>query len=191
MLMRMTSGGRLSTLWDCVRVPIALALVVGAGSCSGGTARSGVPGSVPVPQISVPSFAQPISVSDWQWLWTNVPGSMRRQCVAVRRGETTARSDSFAVGNFVSYLQSWDGTANYTKLAYIPLYPDQDQPLTLSVSTLDGQPVGPFAGLAGTSFAWGENGIPFYATGTFLPHRGRWRLVATAGRNWGCFDLTI
>jgi len=35
------------------------------------------------------------------------------------------------------------------------------------------------------------NGFPFYATGTLLPHRGRWRLVATAGRNWGCFDLML
>jgi hypothetical protein len=36
-----------------------------------------------------------------------------------------------------------------------------------------------------------SKGMPFYATGTLLVHRGRWRLVATAGRNWGCFDLTL
>lgn len=101
------------------------------------------------------------------------------------------RSDSFVVGNFVAYLQAWDGTVKNSKLAYIPLYPDQNQPLTLSVTTLDGQPVGALAGLDFVSFAWGENGIPFYATGTLLPRRGLWRILAVAGRNWGCFDLRL
>jgi hypothetical protein len=33
---------------------------------------------------------------------------------------------------------------------------------------------------------------PFaYTTGTVLPRRGAWRLIATAGRNWGCFDLKL
>jgi hypothetical protein len=66
-------------------------------------------------------------------------------------------------------------------------------PLTVSAEPLDGQPADPPIVERGTNdYAWGlPNGPPFYATGTLLAHRGRWRLVATAGRNRGCFDLTL
>ena len=32
---------------------------------------------------------------------------------------------------------------------------------------------------------------PFYISDFVLPHAGRWRLIATAGPDWGCFDLTL
>ena len=80
-----------------------------------------------------------------------------------------------------------------SKLYYIPLYPEQTTPpLAISAEPLDGQPADPPVVWRGTdSYAWSSKGMPFYATGTLLVHRGRWRLVATAGRNWGCFDLTL
>jgi hypothetical protein len=160
-------------------------------ACSSAGSRSMRATTVPLPQISEPSFVHTFNARGWQYLWTKGPGTSKHQCVAVRPGWTGARSGSFSAGNFAAFISGWDGTANYAKLAYIPRYPDQKQPLTVAVMPLDGQPAGAFAGLAGVSFVWGYDGIPFYATGTFLPHRGLWRLVATAGPNWGCFDLRI
>jgi hypothetical protein len=103
------------------------------------------------------------------------------------------RSNSFIVGNFRSYIRYWDGTIENSKLAYTPLYPEQPaSPLAVSAQPRDGQPADPPIVERGTNdYAWGVNGIPFYATGTLLAHRGRWRPVATAGPNWGCFDLTL
>lgn len=190
--MRMATVGRLYTSWNGVRTPIALAILIAAGACSGGTASSGGSGTVPVPHISVPSVVSRINVSDWQYLWTRVPGTRKHQCVAVDADWTAARSDTFVVGNFADYIHSWDGTTTTSKLAYTPRYPDANQPpLRVTATPLDGQPGSPLAGLDSVSYAWGEDGIPFYATGTLLPHRGRWRLIAAAGRNWGCFDLTV
>jgi hypothetical protein len=188
----MTILGRLHTSWIAARVPIALALLVAAGACSGGASSSGASGRVTVPDISGPRVVPPVKVSDWQYLWTRVPRSSKHQCVAVHTGWTAARSDTFVVGNFADYIQSWDGTTTTSKLAYTPRYPDANQPpLRVTATPLDGQAGSPLAGLDSVSYAWGEDGIPFYATGTLLTHRGRWRLIAAAGRNWGCFDLTV
>jgi hypothetical protein len=120
------------------------------------------------------------------------PGSAARRCVQVKN-RTSVRSNSFIVGNFRNYIRFWDGTMENSKLAYTPLYPEQTAPpLTVSADPLDGQPAVPPLVERGTDdYAWAMNGMPFYATGTLLAHRGRWRFVATAGRNWGCFDLTL
>ena len=173
------------------RVAIFLALVSIAACSDGATSRSNSM-LVPVPKISVPSAVPPIKARDWQYLWTRVRGSRKHECVAVDAGWTAARSDTFVVGNFAAYIRSWDGTVTTSKLAYTPRYPDAAQPpLRVKAAPLDGQPASPTAGVVFVSYAWGEDGIPFYATGTLLPHRGRWRLIATAGLNWGCFDFTI
>jgi hypothetical protein len=111
---------------------------------------------------------------------------------------TTVRSGEFIVGNFVAYRQSWDGTLENSKLAYIPLYPPDyapghvgDIPLPkITAERLD-TGSGPIMPVQGISPAWAGNGMLFYATGTVLPERGRWRLTAELGRNRGCFDLTL
>jgi hypothetical protein len=108
------------------------------------------------------------------------------------KNRTDVRSNSFIVGNFRAYRDQWDGTIENSKLYYVPLYPEQPAPpLAVSAEPLDGQPAIPPLVSRGTDgYAWNRGG-PFYATGTLLAHRGRWRLVATAGRSWGCFDLTL
>jgi hypothetical protein len=66
-------------------------------------------------------------------------------------------------------IRSWDGTITTSKLAYTPRYPDASQPpMRVAAAPLDGQPTSPTAGVAFVSYAWGEDGIPFYATGTLF-----------------------
>jgi hypothetical protein len=150
--------------------------------------------TVPVPRISAPAaFRLPkLDHTQWQKTWATTPGSAARRCVRVKN-RSDVRSDSFVVGNFRSYISTWDGTVENSKLYYIPLYPEQTAPpLAVSAEPLDGQPAVSVVVEGGTGgYAWALNGVPFYATGTLLPRRGRWRLVATAGRSWGCFDLTL
>lgn len=101
---------------------------------------------------------------------------------------TEVRSDSFIVGNFAAYAADWNGTLDHSKLYYIPLYPDGKPQLHVRAQHLGGH--GPFVSVLNR---YGETlGDPFaYTTGTVLPRRGAWRLVATAGRNWGCFDFNL
>ena len=117
--MRMTVG-RLHARRIRMRVPIALTLLVAASACSAGTATSGVSRTVPVPQIAAPGGVAPIKVSDWQYLWTRVPGSRKHQCVVVHADWTAARSDNFVVGNFAAYIHGWDGTPATSNLPTRP-----------------------------------------------------------------------
>jgi hypothetical protein len=166
-----------------------------ATSCSADSApQKSKATTVPVPTVSAPAaFRLPkLDRAQWQKLWSTIPGSAARRCVQVKN-RTSVRSNSFIAGNFRNYIRFWDGTMENSKLAYTPLYPEQTAPpLTVSADPLDGQPAVPPLVERGTDdYAWAMNGMPFYATGTLLAHRGRWRFVATAGRNWGCFDLTL
>ena len=141
--------------------------------------------------VPVPTVSPRINPAEWQRMWSTIPGSSARRCVEVKN-RTDVRSNSFIVGNFRSYIRHWNGTLENSKLYYIPLYPEQTAPpLAVSAEPLDGQPAIPLVVWRGTNdYARGSKG-PFYATGTLLAHRGRWRLVAMAGRNWGCFDMTL
>ena len=166
---------------------LAAAAIAVTAACSGdSTARTSTQTTVPVPSVSPPVVA-----ADWQKLWSTIPGSAFRRCVPVKN-RTDVRSNSFIVGNFRAYRDQWDGTIEKSKLYYVPLYPEQTAPpLAVSAEPLDGKPPDPPVVWRGTNgYARNSTG-PFYATGTLLAHRGRWRLVATAGRNWGCFDLTL
>jgi hypothetical protein len=171
-------------------VSIALTATCSANS----TAKKTTTTAVPVPRVSAPSaFRLPrLDRAQWQAMWSKIPGSAARRCVPVKN-RSAVRANSFIVGNFQSYIRFWDGTLENSKLAYTPLYPEQKAPpLVISAEPLDGQPADPPVLSRGTDdYAWSQGGFPFYATGTLLAHRGRWRLVATAGRNWGCFDLTL
>jgi hypothetical protein len=162
----------------------AASIAVTAACSANATPQKSAPSTV-----SVPSVSPPVDHAYWQYLWTRIPGSAARHCVRVSN-HTDVRSHSFIVGNFRSYISGWDGTIENSKLYYIPLYPEQTAPpLAISAVPLDGQPPDPPIVWRGSEGYWGK--APFYATGTLLVHRGRWRLVATAGRNWGCFDVTL
>jgi hypothetical protein len=149
-----------------------------ATACSSGhprsTARSGA---------TAPTSSQAADTR-----WTTTPGTAERRCVNVGR-RSEVRSGSFIVGNFQAYAADWNGTRNRSKLYYIPLYPQGKPPLDVRAEALGG-PAAPFVSvLQGYGEALGD---PFaYTTGTVLPRRGEWRLIAIAGRNWGCFDFTL
>jgi hypothetical protein len=89
-----------------------------------------------------------------------------------------------------SFIEGWDGTPATSKLYYIPAAPVANQPLTVVAELLDGAAPQRFTFMFGAT-AWTTSGIPFYASGTVLPVPGRWRLAATAGKNSGCFELTV
>jgi hypothetical protein len=153
--------------------------------------------TVPIPHINHPTFVRSLDAQSWKKLWRTVPGSSAHTCVNVGT-RTTVRSGEFIVGNFVAYIQTWDGTLENSKLAYTPLYPPDyvpghvgDIPLpTITAQRLD-KGSGPIMPVQGISPAWAGDGMFFYATGTVLPERGRWRLTAQLGQNSGCFDLTF
>jgi hypothetical protein len=109
--------------------------------------------------------------------------------VAVGR-HAVVRSHAFLAGSFSGYRVEWDGTLARSKLWYVPLVPGPMAPLRVTARSLD-RPTTINQAVQWQSRAWGSTGDAFYATGTVLPHRGRWRLTATSGTNWGCFDFTL
>jgi hypothetical protein len=189
----MSERVRLTTL------AVLMLLVVGLltwGVLGSDNRRSASHSTVPVPHINHPTFVRPLDTQFWKRMWRTVPGSSAHTCVSVGT-RTTVRSGEFIVGNFTAYIQTWDGTLENSKLAYTPLYPpdyarghEGDIPLpTITAQRLDltSDPIMP----AHLQPAWALNGMFFYATGTVLPERGRWRLTAQLGRNSGCFELTF
>jgi hypothetical protein len=173
---------------------LAVVSIAVTAACSAETAaQKSAATTVPVPPISAPAaFRLPkLDHAQWQKLWATMPGSAARRCVRVKH-RSSVRSNSFIVGNFQSYIRFWDGTLDNSKLAYTPLYPEPTTPqLAVSAEPRDGQRADSLVVQGTNDYAWAMNGVPFYATGTLLPHRGRWRIIATAGRNWGCFDLML
>jgi hypothetical protein len=146
------------------------------------------PGDIPIPKVSAPAGVDfdPIR---WRQEWTTTPGTDQRRCASVA-GHTDVRSASFIVGNFCAYRRYWRGTLDTSKLYYVPLHPEGRPPLAVTAQSLD-DPAEVVSVVSEYGPAWGVAGAFFYATGTVIPHRGRWRLTATAAPNWGCFDLTL
>jgi hypothetical protein len=145
-------------------------------------------GDITVPDVSTPAGVK-LDPTVWREEWTTTPGTDRRACTSVGK-RTVLRSGSFIVGNFNAYRTAWNGTLERSKLYYVPLHPEGRPPLMVSAQSLD-NPREVVPVLNGFNEAWGATGDFFYATGTVLPHRGRWRLTATAGQNWGCFDFEL
>jgi len=176
---------------------LAIGALVVVEACSGSTSRQAVQRpAVPVPHVNHISSVPDLDTHAWIKLWRTTPGSSAHRCVDVGT-RAAVRSGEFIVGNFAGYIESWDGTPGNSKLAYIPLYPPDyatghagDIPLpNVAAQRLDtsSDPINP----AHLGPAWAQNGMFFYASGTLLPERGRWRLTAELGRNRGCFDLTL
>jgi hypothetical protein len=145
-------------------------------------------GDIPVPDVSSP-VGMNVDPIAWRQEWTTTPGTDQHACASVG-SRADVRSASFIVGNFNAYRHDWDGTLDTSKLYYVPLHPEGQPPLAVSAQSLD-NPSEVVPVLSEYSPAWGATGDFFYATGTVLPHRGRWRLTATAGPDWGCFDLRL
>ena len=117
------------------------------------------------------------------------PGITERNCAQV--GEhATVRSGEFVAGDFQAYRAGWRPNlpADQGKLWWAPLHTDMSG-LTLYATLLDDPAVSrvyQFGAAAGSN----ANGS-FYPSAVPLPQPGRWRIVATAGPDWGCFDLAV
>jgi hypothetical protein len=146
-------------------------------------------GTVPVPSVSLPGDLE-LDEGSWQELWRSTPGTGERRCVAVG-DRTWVRSGEFVVGNFAAYRARWDGSEENSKLAYTPLDSAGYPSLLVTARTLASRERTAIEPVATVFQAWSLDGVPFYSTGTVLPHRGPWRLLVRAGSNWGCFDVTI
>jgi hypothetical protein len=118
------------------------------------------------------------------------PGTVERKCVDVERHEVV-RSGEFVAGPFRLYKEQWrpDLRPNEGKLWWVPLHQDQMRWLTVRAFSLDNPAMNRFYDFG--TVASNREGDQFYPSGIPLPVAGRWRLVATSGPDWGCFDLTI
>ena len=119
----------------------------------------------------------------------NLPGNSDRRCVDVGN-DTDVRSGEFVAGNFREYVRQWepDMPDGRGKLYWIPLHPDKMRSLTVRAILLDHPTITETYHF--NVIGWTENG-PFYPSGIPLPRAGTWRLVATSGPDWGCFELTL
>ncbi len=129
--------------------------------------------------------------------WSDLPGSVSGRCVDVGN-DVDVRSGDFVAGNFAAYKRRWDGTAENSKLYFIPRHPDPPgpgevytaPPLVVMARHLDADD---FV----VRHTFGEHGYGraddthFYATGTVLPSSGRWRIHVEAGVDQGCFEVTV
>ncbi|MDQ5822981.1 MAG: hypothetical protein M3441_02080 [Chloroflexota bacterium] len=120
----------------------------------------------------------------------NYPGAAQRTCVDVAKYDI-ARSGEFVAGNFQLFIQQWRPNLpeRQGKIWWVPLHQDQMQQLTVKV--IRHEDLATIVRVHSFStIAENEQGS-FYPSGIALPSAGRWRLVATSGPNWGCFDVAV
>lgn len=119
-----------------------------------------------------------------------VPGTSRRECVEVG-DEVAVRSGEFVAGSFRTYVDFWKPNPKYGKLWWAPLHLGEYDPnpeLTVRTVRLDKPSTARAYRFSDVGAI--DNAI-FYPSSIPLPTRGTWRLVATSGADWGCFDLTL
>jgi hypothetical protein len=146
-------------------------------------------GDVPIPNVSLPPGLS-LDHAAWVELWRNAPGTAARRCIDVGKRDQV-RSGEFIVSPFAAFISRWDGTEETSKLAYIPLHPQNDTPLEVKATRLRTKPPLVVTFRFGGIVSWLPDGTPFYVTGTVLPERGRWRLEPMAGPDSGCFELQL
>lgn len=147
---------------------------------------------VPLPQITAAPGGRRIDPAVWRKTWRTTHGNATGACVTVKR-RRSYRSGDFIAANFQSFINvTATPEDDGSKLAFIPLHPDNSRPtLRVSAVKLDGAPASTLS-FEFPADSWTSNGWPFYATGTDLPPEpGTWRIIATTGRNRGCFDVRI
>jgi len=117
------------------------------------------------------------------------PGTEQRACVNVN-GYETVRSGEFIAQYFDQFIRQWQPNMRegLGKIMWFPMHWDQMSGLQVRVMRRDDFTVvktARFSDVAGT-----EDGT-FYPSGITLPRAGRWRLIATSGPDWGCFEVTV
>ncbi|MGW3793644.1 hypothetical protein ACWD8I_21110 [Micromonospora arida] len=132
--------------------------------------------SSPAASPPVPAFQQ------------SLPGSARRECVAVPGDATLVRSGDFIAGDFVEYRRQWHPELgpDLGKLFWLPARPQLNAALTVT-ATSGGRTETYSAG----SLTTNDAGQAMYPSGIPLPAAGTWKLVAQAGDGWGCFELAL
>lgn len=147
--------------------------------------------------------APPPKNAPW-WFGQGVPGTAERECVTVNPllGKTgglgAIRSGQFVAGPFPAYVGGWNPRADL-KLWFAPLHTRRMPGLEVK-ATLLGEP-GKALVVRRTGFAWGDQRAPrdsaraidtrFYPGTMRLPGAGTWRLVASSGPDWGCFEVKL
>lgn len=114
-------------------------------------------------------------------------GVSDRECVDVG-DDDIVRSGEFVAGNFRPYIKNWKTDGQYDKIWWVPLHQGRMQSLTVKVTSSGGgrnNHTHRFSDLAGN-----EDGA-FYPSEIPIPENGNWRLVATSGPDWGCFELDL
>jgi hypothetical protein len=144
---------------------------------------------VPIPNVSLPPGLS-LDEAAWVELWRKAPGTATRNCVDVGSRDQV-RSGQFIVSPFAAFMNRWDGTEETSKLAYVPLHPQNDTSLEVKATRLGTRPPLVVTLRFGGIVSWLPDGTPFYVTGTVLPERGRWRLEPVAGPDRGCFELQL
>ena len=127
-------------------------------------------------------------------LFTNdVPGAAGHTCVKVNSlfgatGRSGAiRSGDFVAGNFPLYVREWSPNTENTKIWWQPLHTDKMPGLTVRATLLDNPSISRTYRFSRVGYA----GDAFYPSHDPLPRSGTWRLVATAGPDWGCFEVEV
>ncbi len=177
---------------------LVVCLIIILGACTGSsTHHTAVRSTVPVPHIAHPPASPSLDAQAWTKLWRTTTGSSAHTCVTSVHGRLSARESSslatssptFRLGMAPSRIRSWP-TARSTRRTTPPATPvtSHCQPSPRSGLDTDSGPIMPVQGI---NPAWAGNGMFFYASGTVLPERGRWRLTAQLGQNSGCFDVTF
>jgi hypothetical protein len=136
------------------------------------------------PATPAPSPSPPVPI-----LRQSLPGSTARECVAVPDGARNVRSGDFVAGDFVEYHRQWrpDLGPGIGKIYWIPARPPANAALTITATSAAGRVETYDAG----SLAYTDDGTPLYPSGVPLPTTGTWTLLARAGDQWGCFELTL
>ncbi len=125
----------------------------------------------------------------------DLPGTEKRECVEVRVGTANSPGDDVRSGEFaaaVMYLYEEAGN-RFAKIGWKPLHLHEEyfenggdvSGLEVRVASLS-EPTEIVTFRKGDVSGGGE---AFYSSGTPLPGEGPWRMVATSGPDWGCFDL--
>lgn len=182
--------------------PLVLAVACSAGSGGSDTGR-GIPSTPTALSVGSPGpAASPTGASQTEKpspdsIWLRATAVVNRSSVpnfdgpcAVVGEQRTVQSGGFIAGDFAAYRKMWP---DYVKLAWTPL----DQSAVPGTLTVTAERV-PNPEEKALMFTFGNgrdyaeaNSQRFFPSAVPLPERGTWRLIAQAGTNTGCFELSF
>lgn len=169
--------------------PAVLALVLAAAGVSSACSGAAAPAGRPTPWwagVRTPGATQ-------TGAFHGMPGSSAYRCVRVG-DHRDVRSGGFLAGNFGAdqqlFAAAYQQAQRHTevKIYWIPLHVGHMSVLAVQATLLPGRTVTRTYHQDQVATAGGD---VFYPSGVPIPVPGTWKLVATAGRNRGCFIVTF